>query len=211
MKIIGLRIEKYIGEEVTGHNCDFEYTKAEMDRHVLLCINDWGQKVEITLKEEQGVCGSGWITASWGLMEVKRVDKFNGYNYSPIKPLEIPNIPFNTEEVSNSVFAVDQDGGDGYYPSGSYTINMDLFKPTLRGMDLRPTYIFEGSSNLGKSTLARKTEDLIVYETDSSETLPELIRADIIVKGNKYNHTTEDIITACPDNTKVILCAFTEV
>ena len=32
MKIIGLRIEKYIDKEVSGHNCDFEYNDAEFEK-----------------------------------------------------------------------------------------------------------------------------------------------------------------------------------
>jgi len=32
MKIIGLRVEKYIGTEVSGHNFSFEYKDAEFEK-----------------------------------------------------------------------------------------------------------------------------------------------------------------------------------
>ena len=35
-KVIGLRKETYVGETISGHNCDFTYTNAELTRHVLL-------------------------------------------------------------------------------------------------------------------------------------------------------------------------------
>ena len=35
-KVVGLRDELYVGEKVSGHNCDFDYTKEQMVRHVLL-------------------------------------------------------------------------------------------------------------------------------------------------------------------------------
>jgi hypothetical protein len=72
-------------------------------------------------------------------------------------------------------------------------VDMELFKETIRNKNLRPVWIFKGKSNSGKSFLASKLNELDIYETDSSETLPESIFASVIVLGNKYNFSLEDV------------------
>lgn len=73
------------------------------------------------------------------------------------------------------------------------TVNMELFKETIRAKNLRPVWIFKGKSNSGKSFLASKLNDLEVYETDSNDNLPTSITASIVVLGNKYNYSIDDI------------------
>ena len=73
MKIIGLRIEKYIDKEVSGHNCDFEYKDAEFEKHIICGILSDNRKVEIEMSVSEGECGSGWSTASWGNIKVTEV------------------------------------------------------------------------------------------------------------------------------------------
>lgn len=67
MKIIGLRIEKYIDKEISGHNCDFEFKDAEFEKHIICGVLDDNRKVEIELSHSEGECFSGWTTASWGI------------------------------------------------------------------------------------------------------------------------------------------------
>jgi len=211
MKIIGLRIEKYIGKEVSGHNCCFEYNDAEFEKHIILGLLEDNRKVEIELSHEEGECGSGWCTASFGNIKVISVDKFNGYTHRPIKELIIDDIEPNTEidDLANYVFNVSYDGGDNYYPSGGYEVDMKLFKPNGREKELRPTYVFSGNSGIGKSSLAMKfNEDTIVFETDSFDVLPSKIIADVIVLGNKHGYTIEDIKLKVED-TELVLCSFT--
>ena len=210
MKITGLRVEKYIGKEVSGHNMDFTYTDVELEKHIILGLLEDNRKVEIELYQEDGECGSGWTTATFGYCEIKLVDKFNGYTHNPIKNLEIDDIEPNSdiEELVNDVFSIDSLGRDHYYPTGSYHVNMELFKPNPRYKDQRPTYIFTGQSGIGKSFLASKfNNDVIVFETDAHKELPESIIADVIVVGNKYNHTIKNIISRT-DNTKIVKCTF---
>jgi hypothetical protein len=204
MKIVGLRIEKYIGQNVEGHNCDFEYVDEEMERHILLGILSDNRKVLITLEQSYGECGSGWCTASWGEMKVEETDNFGGYTYKPIKEILIDDItPENFQDlqcddddditIKNEVFELSATGGDYYYPSGYYTINMNLFEETVRAKDKRPVWIFKGESNSGKSFLSHKLSGLTVYETDVSDTLPDIIKEDVVVIGNKYKFDIEDI------------------
>jgi len=196
MKIIGLRIEKYIDKEISGHNCDFEYKDAEFEKHIICGVLEDNRKVEIELSHSEGECCSGWTTASWGNIKVTEVKKFNGYTFIPKEVLTIEDIEPNFDgDISNNVFSVDCDGGDNYYPSGGYNVNMELFKETIRNKNLRPVWIFKGKSNSGKSFLASKLNELDVYETDSNETLPESIVASVIVLGNKYDFNLEDVKT----------------
>ena len=195
MKIIGLRIEKYIDKSVSGHNCDFTYEDSEFERHIICAVLDDNTKVEIKLSCSEGECGSGWTTASFGYIDIVEVTKFDGYNYIPKQPLVIDDIKLNNniEEYSNDVFYVSEYGGDSYYPNGGYSVNMDLFKELPRSCDSRPVWIFFGESNLGKTFLSSKLNDMEVYETDSSNILPEIITANVVVLGNKYKYDIDDI------------------
>lgn len=194
MKIIGLRIEKYIDKEVSGHNCDFEYKDAEFEKHIICGVLSDNRKVEIEMSVSKGECGSGWSTASWGNIKVTKVKKFNGYTHIPKEVLKVDDVEPNFEgNISNDVFSIDEDGGCNYYPSGGYNVNMELFKETIRAKNLRPVWIFKGKSNSGKSFLASKLNDLEIYETDSNEKLPDVITASVIVVGNKYDFEIDDL------------------
>jgi len=214
MKVIGLRIEKYIGQGVSGHNCDFEYNDAEMEKHIICCTDKVSNgeteittKFEIELSYNEGACYSGWTTASWGKIKITKVKKFNGFTHLPVKPLTIPQFNPDHEDICNDVFHYTYDGGCGYYPSGGYHVEMELFKATLRAKSLRPTYVFTGESGIGKSFLASKLKDTVVFETDAYEILPKIIIADIIVLGNKHQYTIDDIQQRIRD-TELVVCSF---
>lgn len=212
MKIIGLRIEKYIDKECSGHNCCFDYTDAEFERHVLCCVLTDNRKVEIELSRSEGECGSGWSCASWGHIIVKEVNHFNGYTHYPKELLIVDDIEPNTHpNVDNAVFYVDDDGGDSYYPGGGYSVKMELFQESSRVKNLRPVWIFKGKSNTGKTYIASKLTELEIYETDCSETLPEVITASVVVLGNKYDFEIADVISKLFGKVDVNIVEFTEL
>tara|TARA_Y100001956_G_scaffold10884_1_gene9725 strand:+ start:625 stop:1047 length:423 start_codon:yes stop_codon:yes gene_type:complete len=135
-KVIGLRVEKYLGTTCEGHNCDFEYGKEERERHVLLLKNvENSQLVELTLSYEEGECGSGWCTASFGEYEWNVVSSFAGKTHT-INVETFIDISESVLEdccessVKNAVFDFSPDGGCGYYPSGYYEVDMNLFTPS---------------------------------------------------------------------------------
>jgi hypothetical protein len=72
---------------------------------------------------------------------------------------------------------------------------MDLFEKTIRAKDKRRVYIFVGESGIGKSYLAHKLQNVEIYETDCNDTLPNEIVEDVIVLGNKYDYTVQDIVS----------------
>ena len=134
-KVIGLRVEKYLGTTCTGHNCDFEYGEEERDRHVILLKNVIsGKKVELTLSYEEDQCGSGWGTSSKAYYDWQVVETFAGKNYL-VKEEVLLDI---SKSVLDSI-------GEGdyvcdiftltpyicqYYPQGSYEVSMDMFTPS---------------------------------------------------------------------------------
>jgi len=213
MKIIGLRIEKYIGEKWYGHNCDFTQQPEEFERHILLAELSDKRKIEITLSYEEGECGSGWCLASWGNIEIKEIGRFGGYQYKPKKELIIDDIlPNNVQlqhEYDNEVFTISYDGDDSYYPSGGYEVDMSLFKETIRAKEKRPVWLFMGDSNLGKSFLSDKMIGMTKYETDSNKELPNVITETIIVLGRRYKFTIDDIKSRILGEYELILVAFT--
>jgi len=214
MKIIGLRIEKYIGKYVSGSNCDFEYKDSEFERHVLCVILENNIRVEITLTDEEGECYSGWCCASYANVEFKVVKRFNGFNFKPkqliiideIKDLVDLQIFFEKDEIHCDLLELSKLGGDEYYPSGYYSVNMDLFQKTNRAKEKRPCFLFKGESAIGKSYLSsRFKKDVIVFETDFWDILPDKIVADVIVFGNRSKFSIEEIESKTKDIELVIV------
>lgn len=80
-------------------------------------------------------------------------------------------------------------------------------------MDKRPVWIFKGDSGLGKSyiagIIANSDRAKTVYETDAHEEL-ETIEADIIVVGNKYDHSLEKIESKIKGEHEIIYVDFSK-
>jgi len=212
-EVIGLRVEKHVGEVVSGHNCDFEYESSVLDRYVLLLKDVYGWKSELSLFETYGECGSGWCTASWGNYDWKSVENFAGKTHK-LKS----NFSFEVQERLNLGYEYDcelfyyfDDGGDNYYPSGSASVNIEMFEEVNNRSfgDKRPVHIFYGDSNLCKSHIAALTGKSVL-ETDSLENgnIPVSIINDIIVIGNKHKISKEEVISNLFGDCEVILVEF---
>lgn len=208
--VVGLRDEIYQGEEVSGHNCDFEYAMVDKVRHIILLKTTWGEKYELSLWEEEGECGSGWCTASWGYCDFRQVKHFAGKTHNIIDEHKV--IFDTSEDFETNVFSYSDCGYDNYYPSGGVWVNYDLFeKIENRGFDKRPVLIFYGDSNCMKSHLAALSGK-VVFETDyeiGKTNLPDVITEDIIVIGNKYKVDIEDIKSRLT-NCEIIEVKFTK-
>lgn len=211
LKVHSLRIE-----HIRTYN-DRDDDFADNSKYILNCISENNLKYEVALWTEYGDCPSGWCSASWGHCEVRRVDSFIGSTHKPIKDLsfEIGTVEgvfedtiYNTE---NDIFHVDTDGDDNWYPNGDAGITEELFTETNRAMNKRPVWIFKGDSGLGKSyiagIIANSDRAKIVYETDAHEEL-DSIEADIIVVGNKYDHSLEEIESKIKGEHEIIYVDF---
>lgn len=213
--VVGLRVEKYVGTHVSGHNCDFTHEPEIQTRHVLL-LKHYSWKYELTLQTDEDECGSGWCTACYGRFNFKSVSNFAGKTHRILKETTL-NLDVNTDTdrlyyTENKVFSFDKDGGDSYYPCGGYDIDMSLFEEIPMTNIKRPVHIFIGDSNACKSTLAALTRKEIL-ETDYTgiNDLPEVITADIIVVGNKFTiDVNKDIIPKIFDleNSQVAIVKF---
>lgn len=114
--------------------------------------------------------------------KVRRVSNFGGFTYVPKHELHV-------EEKRNGLISDE----NILWSIPKQTLDINLFKKTIRAKDKRPVWIFKGDSNSGKSFLSHLVIGKSVYETDSSSILKEIITEDIIVLGNKYKFSIEEI------------------
>ncbi len=193
IKVIGLRKEFFIivrDEDEKVPHIFPEYT---------VLLENYGVLYELHLWMSIGMCYSGYTTASWGNYSLRRTDECGPLTHAPKKKIEIEiDIcglwEHSVDDFDCGVFGWSTEGGDYYYPEGWASVDETLFKETGRGYPKPVVWIFHGSSNLGKSTLARLANGLEVYETDRSKKLKDnLVYAQIIVIGRKYPHTVDDI------------------
>lgn len=200
--VIGARVEKYFGAVTEGHNCDFKEVPTELERVTVLTVKG-GYKYKTVLETSYGECSSGWTTASWGQGSMSQVDNFEcGFTHVPKEFMEVE------DTMENNFFGHSGDGGDDYYPSGGHYFNEEFFVPTGRQAEKPITFIFIGKSAVGKSFLASKLNDLEVFETDTEATLNIPLTADVVVLGNKYDYTVEDVVKSFEGKRKCRIVRF---
>lgn len=176
--------------------------------------NYYSTKVEIELSQKRGMCSSGYTTASWAFMKVRKVKRFHGITHFPKEKLVIDDIApgIDISELKNEVFSffsIGETNDDEYYPMGFYKVNMDLFEPSIRYKDNRQVYIITGPSGVGKSFIAHQLKDLSVYETDYQDILPGTIIENVVVIGNKYKFSVDDVKSRLFGNPDVHIVNFT--
>ena len=133
LTVKGLRIEKYKDD---FYHSDDNVTVEDFERPVFSVVRKSdGQKMEISLWMTSGMCGSGYTNASWGHISIVNVKNFKDFEYVPKESLIIhQNIDSSTkmrnesDVIETNAFSVWYDGGDGYYPSGRYEIDLNQFK-----------------------------------------------------------------------------------
>ena len=211
-RVYSLRIEK-----IRTYN-DREGSYEDNKVYVLNCIDTRSKtKYEVRLWEIYGNCYSGYCKASWAYIEFHKVDSFIGMTHKPIKELEF-TLLFDeygiANEIKNDIFYY-FNGGDQWYPAGVVEFNEELFEPINRNMEKRPVWVFRGDSALGKSYLSgiianSDRKGLSVYETDAHEELTE-INDNIVVIGNKYNYSIEDIEKHIAGEHETILVDFSKL
>lgn len=190
--VVGLRVELNLLRKCTGHNCDFTYYKEMGNIYIILLKCD-GALYELTLYIEEGECGSGWTTASYGRSSMKRVSHFAGKTHKPISQneIELSSGYCGIEDTENMYFNFSENGDDYYYPRGYVNVHMDQFKilNEYRILD-RPIWIITGCSET-RDLLSAFDNDLSIYYTESKKDLPDEITDSIIVVGN--NHKLDDV------------------
>jgi hypothetical protein len=221
VQIVGLREIHYIAKKIHGHNTSFEeYLESDIKHVVFAKLGE--TKLAIALEMREHECGSGWCVSCTCYITVDEVSEFGPMSYIPRRPLSI-TLPLEISDgtihlqcvdtLDNEVFYYSHIGGDAYYPSGYYTIDLDNFEKTARCKETRPVWIWKGQSGAGKSYLSQALVDdnITVYETDSCVELPDHIYADVIVLGNKYAHSVEEIKKRLIDEPEVYICEFAKL
>lgn len=120
-QVIGCYPFNYEGMFVTGHNCDFEYSK-QTRKGIAVCLSKDDVQYTLSLTSSQGVCGSGWTTASWGHHNLVQKDTRESIVMVPKKGFEIVEFDETQDEIENKLFTVSYEGGDPYYPSGGMSL-----------------------------------------------------------------------------------------
>ena len=212
LKVIGLRRLFKIDSTPGEGMFDEEYV-TDHEYYELFLRDDFRRNIKIELDWWYGWCGSGYTTADGAWYSISQVGKIGPLTHLPKDKnlrldVEITEKP-NREYASTNIFQV-KNFGDEYYPAGTLDVNLDLFDELPRAMQSKPTWIFVGESGLGKSTLGTilMNADLWVYETDKDEELPNEILADVVVIGNKYDHTLDDVKDRLKDKSNIIVCDF---
>lgn len=203
--IVGMANKFYPTDSWSGNNCNFTLSKKISERHTLYGHCN-GKPVSIGLSTSEGECGSGWCIATWADITIDNVEQFPPFSHVPCQsPMKITFDP-RSDKINCEAFDFSLYGDDEYYPSGYYSINLEKFKQTPRYSSKRVVYVFCGASGLGKTYLAGKLKDMEVYETDSNKDLPDVIYADVVVLGNKYNHEIENVKNKLFENPCVRIC-----
>ena len=179
--VVGMRRELIVDAGPGSEAFDTEL--MENEQFVLFCITAEGRvKFTITLRTDYGWCGSGYTTATQGIMQLKRVSDFGpathmvkdrkvkiaGATYDASKNSLWEALIFETDESSvdedyyryrdddaivNNVFTFSSTGDDDYYPMGGVSVELELFVELKRAFKERPVWIFSGASGSGKSTI----------------------------------------------------------
>lgn len=209
INIVGMTNTYHVTEHWEGHNCDFTVTKVIGEKHDLYGYSGTTRTpVCIRLSSYEGQCGSGWCASSWANLDIEEVDHFPPFSFVPSTPNKQFQITINPEEdfIKCEAFEFSSYGYDEYYPAGYYFLNFDVFQKTPRYSDKRVVFVFCGESGVGKSYLTGMMRNVKVYETDSKETLPDVIYEDVVVIGNKYDYSIDDIKSRLFENPTVRVC-----
>lgn len=208
--VLGLAETIYVGDRLEGSNCKFEFRDEIMKRHKIFARR--GKRtvcVELYTEYEQSY--SGWCEACVACVTCTDVEYpvRVPFTHVPKKPLEMEEVDDGLDEIQNEVFTFSRDGNDRYYPNGYYAIDWELFTETPRYKDKRVVYIVTGESGIGKTYLASQLEDMEVYETDSSVSLPERICTDVVVLGNRSGFTLEQVRERILGPAQIVVCSMT--
>ena len=128
LTIIGLNHYQYKGFVVNGHNNDFDYIPYTYTGHEFIAKNESGKYFSIKLFVTYGECGSGWCAASFGEVEITPITSImiDRIEYFANSHLTIDE-PKVCAKLDYDFCSVDPDGGDEYYPSGSYSVDESFF------------------------------------------------------------------------------------
>ena len=192
--VLGMRVDNFINTRLDGGPS--RTVKFEDRKYEIIYIDENGELGLIKGHISHGMCGSGYRTATYGVLEYKKTDNIGSLHYVPTtNPIIELSTRRNLSTIENDLFTYSEYGLDSYYPSGEFTIHFENWKATNRLPRKPMTHIFKGQSATGKSTLASLLKDKKVIESDAFDSIDAFIleitsigNLDecIIVLGNKH-------------------------
>lgn len=203
MKIVAIRKLYKVIPYLEGHNLDFEKKAGIEPVWEIVTKVDGEGYFQYSLRNDYGVCGSGWTTASYGEWSGDEVSARGPSTHTLCENGSVAVVQGQYDlEISvggDVLVDVCHYGGDEYYPSGSITVNESMLKPTGRGRNKPLIHVITGASGLGKSTLG---VPLGAFETDSVSELPfdAVFRTVFVVGNKKATPKTGDIVALFKKN-----------
>jgi len=211
IEIVGLQEIIYVKNRLKGKNSKYTSYKEILNKHTVFGYIKNDQKIAINFEKIKIKCNSELSISKIAIIEVKQINNFQPFTHVPQKNIEIKmplkidddNIEVTSQFFENQVFKFDNIGKDR-----TYVINFDLFKKVPRFKQDRVVWIWTGPSESEKTFLSSKILNLEVYETDSSNKIPNVIYADIIIIGDKYKFTVDEVKTKIFGKAQVIVSKF---
>tara|TARA_A200000159_G_scaffold163169_1_gene188719 strand:- start:10 stop:705 length:696 start_codon:yes stop_codon:yes gene_type:complete len=192
--ILGMRVNSFINTRLDGGPSRPQ--KFEDQKYEIVYMDANGEIGLIKGHTSHGMCGSGYQTAKYGVLEYKSTDNIGSLHYVPIvNPIIELSTRRTVSTIENDLFTYSEYGLDSYYPSGEFKIYFENWKATNRLPRKPMTHIFKGQSAAGKSTLASLLETKKVIESDAFDSIDAFIleitsigNLDecVIVLGNKH-------------------------
>jgi hypothetical protein len=220
-----------------GESCCSPDVDGTMEvNHLYLKDPETGDVYDFSFWTDEGWCGSGYTTASWGCYDFSKCENEREstlFNYVYAKPDKTVYLDVDSdgalisgsanEEYGDDVvqvydsndkpiITVNYDCGDSYYPRG-YSMYDDTYFRRIRGTGdvKRKVYIFTGPSGIGKSYLTSKLigpDEADLFDTDEKViTEDTVITATYIVIGQKNPYSIEDVVSHIFDRENVDVVA----
>jgi hypothetical protein len=133
----------YTAQSVTGGgNKEFIYSDEDYEGFKV-CLQKGGLDYTLTLTEEQGVCCSGWTTASWGHWELDQESTTHLISMVPIRDgitLKLNKEQSAQRDIDCELFFVSYNGSSVYYPDGSWELKESQWieKTSIQKKDSKP-------------------------------------------------------------------------
>jgi hypothetical protein len=214
MKIIiaGISETYYVGEKYDDSETNIDPKPAIRVAHVIYgFIND--EKIAIHLDADDSIYHTSYLWYDFSIrqnayIKAELVPNFKPFSYVPkynVMEIDMPitikdgNVEISATSIENDAFTFHDD--EISENDGHYEINYDMFVKTSYWLDGRVVWILENDAHQFADKLTTSP-----YNTDSTETLPDVIYDNVILIGPIYKHSVNDIVPrlfACP---KVVVC-----
>ena len=214
--VLGMRIIDFKNDRLEGSNMNFKSENFTDRKYQIVCLDqETSEFYQMDCKTTHGMCGSGWTTASWGDIKATKVDIVGPLHYVPKESTALDTIQ-PSWSMENELFSFSENGGCDYYPSGSFTINLEGWRATGRKPSKPMIHIFYGDNGSGKSTIASLTENKVI-ESDSFESSNAFIDSleitkplddVIIVIGGKHKIELDTVASLLEENNTVVKVNF---